>query len=186
MDEKANKQDQNRLVADPLVLWEDTVTIFCLQLFPCWSHFVCRWWFVAHLASEFRFTQRGVTMHTCTRVMHAHMSKACANTHLIHMCHEQKRWVDRVRRAASSEQQFLADLQIDAQTLDDWYTAPVPYSLQVIPLLSPTAVDFSMCWKYWLCFFCFLVLNMLHWVPSVSCSVVEWVHCSVDHNIQCA
>jgi hypothetical protein len=40
----------------------------------------------------------------------------------------QKKWVDQVRKAASSEQQFLADLQIDAQTLDDWYTAPVPYT----------------------------------------------------------
>ncbi len=40
----------------------------------------------------------------------------------------QKKWVDQVRKAASSEQQFLADLQIDAQTLDDWYTASVPYT----------------------------------------------------------
>jgi hypothetical protein len=37
----------------------------------------------------------------------------------------QKKWVDQVRKAASSEQQFLADLQIDAKTLEDWYTAPI-------------------------------------------------------------
>ena len=37
----------------------------------------------------------------------------------------QKKWVDQVRKAASSEQQFLADLQIDAKTLDYWYTAPI-------------------------------------------------------------
>jgi hypothetical protein len=40
----------------------------------------------------------------------------------------QKKWLDQVRKAASSEQQFLADLQIDVKTLDDWYTAPVPYT----------------------------------------------------------
>ena len=37
----------------------------------------------------------------------------------------QKKWVDQARKAASSEQQFLADLQIDAKTLDYWYTAPI-------------------------------------------------------------
>jgi hypothetical protein len=40
----------------------------------------------------------------------------------------QKKWFDEVRKAVSSEQQFLADLQIDEKTLDDWYTAPVLYT----------------------------------------------------------
>ena len=37
----------------------------------------------------------------------------------------QKKWLDQVRKAASSEQQFLADLQIDVKNLDDWYTAQI-------------------------------------------------------------
>ncbi len=40
----------------------------------------------------------------------------------------QKKWVDQVLKNASSHLQFLAALQIDAQTLDDWYTAPVSYT----------------------------------------------------------
>ena len=39
MVDDAHKQDQSRPVADPVVLWEDTVTLFCLPLFSCRPHF---------------------------------------------------------------------------------------------------------------------------------------------------
>ena len=73
----------------------------------------------------------------------------------------QKKRVDQVRKAASSEQQFLADLQIDAKTLDDWYTAPVQYTQQLIHTSSactlPIFVDFSMGLIHILCVFWFYV-----------------------------
>jgi hypothetical protein len=77
----AHKQDQHRPgsrpvgpVTDPLVLWEDTVTLFCLPLFSSLPHF-------SYLHCRYEHMSKACPNTHYLHCRYEHMSKACPNTH---------------------------------------------------------------------------------------------------------